>query len=242
MENKCNLHLTKINNISVKIENQYIIKNVTFDVHCKEITMIIGKNGAGKSTLLKALLNEIQHTGSVEFYDIKKNIKQKIKIGYVPQFLNIERDMPVSTYDMFASYISNKPVWLEKDKKLYEKIYESLKNFGAQDLIDKRVGNLSGGELQRVLLSIATTPIPNLLILDEPVSGVDRSGTKDFYEKLEELKENYDLSILLVSHDMDLVEKYADKVILLDKTVKKVGTPQEVLHSKEFKDIMERNN
>ena len=235
--NKCGLHCTKIENISVNIENEEIIKNVSFDIHCKEITMIIGKNGAGKSTLLKALLDEIYHTGKVEFYDEKNNKNEKIKIGYVPQHVNIERNMPTTVYDMFASYISNKPVWIFKNKELYEDIKKHLKVFGADELIDKRVGNLSGGELQRVLLSIATTPIPNLLILDEPVSGVDINGTKEFYEILKKLKEKYDLSILLVSHDLDLVKQYADKVILLNKEIVKQGSSEEVFSSKEFKEI-----
>lgn len=235
--NKCGLHCTKIENISVNIENEEIIKNVSFDIYCKEITMIIGKNGAGKSTLLKALLDEIDHTGKVEFYDEKNNKNEKIKIGYVPQHVNIERNMPTTVYDMFASYISNKPVWIFKNKELYEDIKKHLKVFGADELIDKRVGNLSGGELQRVLLSIATTPIPNLLILDEPVSGVDINGTKEFYEILKKLKEKYDLSILLVSHDLDLVKQYADKVILLNKEIVKQGSSEEVFSSKEFKEI-----
>ncbi len=230
----CGLHCTKIKNISVKIENQIILKDVTFDVHCGELTMIIGRNGAGKSTLLKALLNEIEHKGKVEFFDMKENKNKKIKIGYVPQNLNVERNMPTSVYDMFASYISDKPVFFRKNKDLYEKIKENLKIFGAEKLIDHRVGNLSGGELQRILLSIATYPIPNLLILDEPVSGVDRNGTKDFYEILSELKNKYDMSIILVSHDLELVRKFADKVILLDKEVKKQGTAKEVFESKEF--------
>lgn len=232
----CGLHCTKIENISVKIENQTILKDVTFDVHCGELTMIIGKNGAGKSTLLKALLNEIEHTGKVEFIDMKENKNKKIKIGYVPQSLNIERNMPTSVYDMFASYISDKPVFFRKDSELYKTIKECLKTFGADKLIDNRVGNLSGGELQRILLSIATYPIPNLLILDEPVSGVDRNGTRDFYEILSKLKDKYDMSIILVSHDLELVKKFADKVILLDKEVKKQGTVNEVFESNEFKD------
>ena len=142
--------------------------------------------------------------------------------------------MPTTVYDMFASYVSNKPVWLMKDKNLYRKIREALRMFGAEKLIDKRVGNLSGGELQRVLLAIATFPVPNLLILDEPVSGVDRNGTKDFYEILSNLKKQYDMSIMLVSHDLDLVKKYADRVILLDKEIVKEGTADEVFKSHEF--------
>lgn len=230
----CGLHCVKIENLSVKMGKEDIIKNINLEVHCKELVMLIGKNGAGKSTLLKAILGEIEHNGKIEFFDLKENKKKNIKIGYVPQNLNIERDMPTTVYDMFASYISNKPVWLIKDKILYKEIKESLRTFGAEQLIDKRIGNLSGGELQRVLLAIATTPIPNLLILDEPVSGVDRNGTKDFYEILSKLKNEYDMSIILVSHDLDLVKKYSDKVILLDKHIIKEGKADEVYKSKEF--------
>ena len=111
------------------------------------------------------------------------------------------------------------PVWLFKSKKLYNKIYEQLKIFSVEDCIDKQVGKLSGGQLQRVMLSIAITPMPNLLILDEPVSGIDENGVRDFYRIVNELKTKYDLSILLVSHDLHLVKKYADKVILIDKTI-----------------------
>lgn len=236
MKTCCGLHCTKIENISVKIDNEQIIKDVSMDVHCGELTMIIGRNGAGKSTLLKALLNEVPHTGKVEFFDMKENKSKKIKIGYVPQSLNIERNMPTTVYDMFASYISNKPVCFRKDKELYENIKERLKVFGAEKLIDNMVGNLSGGELQRILLSIATTPIPNLLILDEPVSGVDTNGTRDFYETLVKLKDKYDMSIILVSHDLDLVKKFADKVVLLDKEIVAMGTQAEVFNSKEFKE------
>lgn len=232
----CGLHKTKIENITVRIDNQIIIQDVSFDIHCGELTIIIGRNGAGKSTLLKSLLNEIPHTGKIEFFDMKENKQKKIRIGYVPQSLNIERDMPTTVFDMFASCISNKPVCFVKDKKIYEEIKEKLKLFGAEELIDKKVGNLSGGELQRVLLAIATTPIPNLLILDEPVSGIDINGIQEFYQNLSELKDKYDMSIVLVSHDLRLVEKYADKVILLDKEVKKQGTVKEVFNSKEFKE------
>ena len=230
----CGLHCTKINNLSVKIGKEDILKNINLEIHCGELMMVIGRNGAGKSTLLKSILGEVEHTGKIEFIDMKENRKNKIKIGYVPQHLNIERDMPTTVYDMFISYSSNKPVWLFKDKQLYKKVRENLRLFGAEKLIDKRVGNLSGGELQRVLLAIATTPVPNLLILDEPVSGIDRNGTKAFYEILTSLKKDYDMSIILVSHDLDLVKKFADRVVLLDKEVILNGTAEEVYKSKEF--------
>ena len=235
MEKACGLHCTKINNIGVKIGNEVILKNVSIHIHCGELTVIIGRNGAGKSTLLKAILGEIQHTGNITFVDKKDNITKKIKIGYVPQSINVEKHMPTTVYDLFASCITHIPVFLRKDKKTYNEIKEHLKIFGADSLIDKSIGDLSGGELQRVLIAIATKPTPNLLILDEPVSGIDRNGIQDFYQIISKLKTEYDMSIILVSHDLELAKKYADKVILLDKEVIKEGKPEDVFKSLEFK-------
>ena len=167
--------------------------------------------------------------------DKKDNITKKIKIGYVPQSINVEKHMPTTVYDLFASCITHIPVFLRKDKKIYEEIKTHLKIFGAEKLIDKSIGDLSGGELQRVLIAIATKPTPNLLILDEPVSGIDRNGIKEFYNIISKLKTEYDMSIIMVSHDLDLAKKYADKVILLDKQVIKEGKPEDVFKSLEFK-------
>ena len=212
-----------------------LFEDVSFSLNEGESISIVGPNGCGKSTLLKAILGEVEHTGNISFVDMKDNIAKRIKIGYVPQTINIEKHMPTTVYDLFASCICHIPVFLKKDKKIYSEIKEQLKIFGAEKLIDKSIGDLSGGELQRVLLAIATKPTPNLLILDEPVSGIDKNGTRDFYQLVNELKTKYDMSILLVSHDLDLVKKYADRVILLDKQVVKEGTPEEVFESLEFK-------
>ena len=162
---------------------------------------------------------------------------QKLKIGYVPQSVNIEKDTPVSVYDLLASYESHYPVFLPKSRKLYEKIKENLSVFEAEDLIDKQVCNLSGGQLQRVLLSLAVMDEPNLLLLDEPVSGIDQNGMELFFRTMTYLKEHYDLAIILISHDLDYVAKYADHVVLLDKTVLKQGTVREVYDSPEFERI-----
>lgn len=162
---------------------------------------------------------------------------QKLKIGYVPQSVNIEKNTPVSVYDLLASYESRYPVFLPKSKKVYEKIKESLRIFEAEDLIDKQVCNLSGGQLQRVLLSLAIMDEPNLLLLDEPVSGIDQNGMELFYKTMTYLKEHYDLAIILISHDLDYVARYADHVVLLDKTVLKQGTVKEVFSSPEFEKV-----
>jgi len=230
----CGLHCIQIKNISVRDGAQTIIEDINLHIHCGKISVIIGKNGAGKSTLIKAILGEVKHEGSIEFNDLKNKTIENLKIGYVPQNINLEKNSPMSVYDLFAGFISNFPIFIRKSAKLYRRIFEQLSIFEAQELIDKRACDLSGGELQRVLLSIAVTPIPNLLLLDEPVSGIDKVGMQLFYENIGKLKSNYDLAMIIVSHDFEFVRKYADHVILLDKTIIKEGTPLEVLDSEEF--------
>ncbi len=230
-------HCIRINDLGVKFGKDVILEDVNLHMHCGELTVVIGPNGAGKSTLLRAILGEIEHEGTIDLKETSTGNQSEMRIGYVPQSLNIEREIPITVYDLFASFISRTPVWLFKSKKLYNKIYEQLKIFSVEDCIDKQVGKLSGGQLQRVMLSIAITPMPNLLILDEPVSGIDENGVRDFYRIVNELKTKYDLSILLVSHDLHLVKKYADKVILIDKTILAQGTPDEVYKNESFREI-----
>lgn len=233
----CGLHCIKMTDIGVTIGKTKIIEHINLHIHCGKLTVIIGRNGAGKSTLIKAMIGEIKHEGSIEFRDMKQDLLSDLRVGYVPQHLNVEKNTPTSVYDMFASFISNRPVFIKRSKKLYQEIQKHLEMFQAQDLIDKRVCDLSGGELQRVLLSIACTPIPNLLLLDEPVSGIDRNGMELFYRNIDKLKREFDLALILVSHDLEFVEKYADHVILLDKSIIKEGSAAEVLDSEEFREI-----
>ncbi|MBR4493344.1 MAG: metal ABC transporter ATP-binding protein [Saccharofermentans sp.] len=231
-------HCIKINDLSVSFGDEKVLDDVSLHMHCGELTVIIGQNGAGKSTLLRAILGQIPHEGNIEFKETKTgNISNVMKIGYVPQTLNIERELPMTVYDLFASFISKYPVWLPKSRKLYAKIKEQLKLFSVEDCIDKQVGKLSGGQLQRVMLSIAVTPMPDLLILDEPVSGIDENGVRDFYRLVDEMKHKHDLAVLLVSHDLELVRKYADKVVLLDNTILCQGTPSEVFENDSFKKV-----
>lgn len=232
----CGLHCIKIKNMGVTLGEQTILEDVNLHIHCGTLTAIIGKNGAGKSTLIRAVLGDVKHEGSIEFKDCENGRMQKLRIGYVPQNLNIEKSTPVSVYDMIASYQSNYPVFLYKNKKLYAEIMESLKMFEADYLIDKQVCNLSGGEL-RVLLSMAVMDEPNLLLLDEPVSGIDQNGMELFYKNIVYLKENFDLAAILVSHDLDYVKKYADKVVLLDGKVLAQGSPKEVYASEAFQNV-----
>ena len=120
------------------------------------------------------------------------------------------------------------------------RILECLSRVQGESLIHKRVGTLSGGELQRVLLALALEPLPNVLILDEPLSGVDVEGQADLMDMLDEIRKTYDLSILMITHDFGMLPQYADKVILVDHAILKKGTPEEVLNSEEFRNVFRR--
>ncbi len=239
---KCGVHCIKIKDLEVTIGDNKILDNIDIHIHCGQITAIIGPNGAGKTTLLKAILDEVKHKGIIEFKDIHNHAAKHLNIGYVPQKLNLDKNTPTSVYDLFASLISNKPVYLLKSNQLYNNIKERLKAFDIEHLIDKEVSNLSGGELQRVLLVLAIYNVPNLLILDEPVSGIDNNGLHKFYDNIVYLKDNYDLAIIIVSHDLAFVKKYADNVILLNKKIIKSGNVEDVFDSMEFKKMFNNLN
>lgn len=235
----CGLHCIKINHLGVTLGKQEILKDINLHIHCGSLNAVIGRNGAGKSTLIRAILGDIPHTGNIEFKDRENGHIQKLKMGYVPQTMNIEKQTPVSVYDMIAAYQSNVPVFLMRGRNIRRKILEHLEIFEAGYLLDKQVCNLSGGELQRVLLSMALMDSPNLLLLDEPVSGIDQNGMELFYRTIYNLKENYDLAVILISHDLDYVRKYADKVILIDRSVQKQGSVKEVYASPEFQQVFQ---
>ena len=224
----CGLCCTKIENFGVARGPMVILENVNIHIHCGELTAIIGPNGAGKSTLLKALLGEVPHTGELRYLDAKGSKSNRPLIGYVPQQLSFDRGSPASVLDLFIASRSRMPAWIFKPASVKKKALEGLSKVKAEHLTDRRLGALSGGELQRVMLALALDPVPNLLLLDEPVSGIDQGGLELFYNTVSELRQNYDLSIILISHDFELVAKYADRVVLLNKTVISSGTPKQV--------------
>ena len=225
----CGLCCTKIENLNVTGGKTEILKDINLHIHCGELTAIIGPNGAGKSTLLKAILGEIKHSGKMDFLDMKGDRTGKPLIGYMPQHLDFDKSSPVSVIDFFTASLTDLPVWFMKFKKIRGEINEALKVVQAEHLMDKRLGNLSGGELQRILLALALAPLPDLLLLDEPVSGIDQSGLELFYSIVSDLRHSYDMSVILVSHDFDLVARYADRVVLINKTVQACGKPEEIL-------------
>jgi len=165
---------------------------------------------------------------------------RKPKIGYVPQSPAFHPGDPISVADLFACCMSKRPAFLGLSKVMRQKVLSSLERVHGEDLIDKRVGTLSGGELQRVLLALALEPLPNILILDEPLSGVDVEGMGLLMEILDEIRKTYDLSILMTTHDFTMLSKYADQVVLVDHTIVSQGTPDEVLSGTDFQRIFHR--
>ena len=222
--------------LGVTAGDQVILHDVDFHLHCGEITALIGPNGAGKSTLFKTVLGQIPHTGTIDFQQAGGRHTRPL-IGYVPQSPSFDRGDPVSVLDLFSASISDWPVFLPTPKRHRARVAECLSRVHAERLIDKRIGALSGGELQRVLLAMALEPVPHILILDEPLSGVDIEGEKQLLDMLDEVRTQYDLSILLSTHDFATLEEYADKVILLQSTILKAGNPAEVLSSPEFREV-----
>ena len=220
---------TKLEHFSVSFGKEVIFADVNLHVHCGQLTAIIGPNGAGKSTLLRAILGEIPHGGQLHYVDAKGRHTGKPVIGYVPQYLRFDVSAPTSVFDLFMACLSRRPVWLLWSQKIKQQALKSLERVGAAHLLDKRLGALSGGELQRVLLALALEPAPDLLLLDEPVSGVDRNGLAMFYDICAKLRQEDDMAIILISHDLGMVATHADQAVLMNHGVIMTGTPREVL-------------
>lgn len=226
----------KIQNLSVKIGTNTILEDINLHIHCGEMIALIGPNGAGKSTLLKAILGQTESDGTISFASPGQRNRMP-KIGYVPQSPVFDPGDPISVADLFTCCMGRRPAFLGITKTMRKKILACLQRVHGEDLIDKRVGTLSGGELQRVLLALALEPLPNLLILDEPLSGVDVEGIVTLLDMLDEIRQVYDLSILMTTHDFGMLEKYADQVILLNRKVIQQGTPKEILQSDAFRSV-----
>ncbi len=230
----------KLNQVSVKIGSDSILKDVTLHVHCGEMVALIGPNGAGKSTILKAILGQRDYEGIITFSAPGMRHRKMPRIGYVPQSPTFDPGDPVTVADLFACCQSKWPAFLGMRNHDRDKVLECLERVHGTDLIDKRVGTLSGGELQRVLLALALEPLPNILILDEPLSGVDVEGMETLMDMLDEIRQTYDLSILMTTHDFGMLPRYADQVVLIDHRVLCQGTPEKVLESPEFRQVFHR--
>ena len=221
---------TRLIDFGVRLGGNQVLEKVNLHVHCGELTAIIGPNGAGKTTLLRAMLGEIPHSGELRFVHAGDQGRVLVpRVGYVPQKLDFDPASPVSVTDLFAAATSRLPVWLGTRGATRKLAQEALARADVAELADCRLGQLSCGQLQRVLLALALHPLPDLLLLDEPVSGVDQAGTDVFYQMVCRLRHQFDLSVILISHDLSEVARHADRLIFLNRTVLADGPPAKVL-------------
>ena len=219
MENK-NKVLLKVENAGVSINEKSLVKGVSFEVKQGEIVTLIGPNGSGKSTTAKIALgiyNKID--GKVKTFTNK--------IGYVPQKISIDWTLPLRVLDFMTL----------TEELTQDQINKALNLTGVQHLKDKSLGNLSGGEFQRVLIARAISKQPELLVLDEPVQGVDFKGEIALYELIKKISEKMKCGILLISHDLHVVMSATDFVLCLNGHVCCSGTPHHVVKDSKYKEL-----
>ncbi len=220
-----------VQDLSLVLGGQTLFEEVSFVVDEGEIAIIIGPNGAGKTMLIKTILNLRQPAaGSVTIFgrDHRQLGDFHDRIGYMPQRLDFDRTFPITVYEVLLLKLKDAGFWL-RSAGPREKILTALAKVRGENLIDRRVGQLSGGELQRILLAYALLTEPELLVLDEPVAGVDVTGEETFYELIHNLQKNEQLTVLMVSHDLDVVYRYADQVLCLNRRLLCRGAPRQVL-------------
>ncbi len=210
--------LVKLKNAGFRQNNKWLVKGVSLEVKKGKIVTLIGPNGSGKSTTAKIALGIYKTIdGEVEKYTSK--------IGYVPQKISIDWTLPIRVHDFMVL----------TENLSDEAINEALNLTGVIHLKNKNLGNLSGGEFQRVLLARAISKKPELLVLDEPVQGVDFTGEIALYELIKKISDTLDCGILLISHDLHTVMSATDHVICLNGHVCCSGTPIDVAKNNEYK-------
>jgi len=204
-------NILEVENLRVELDKQVILDNLSFKIKQGDILAILGPNGAGKTVLLRCLLKMLPFSGRIEW-------KPGIKKSYVPQRLPFIKDVPMSVEEFF------------KLKKVSDSaIKETLSSVGlAKEIMAKRVGDLSSGQFQRVLIGWALISNPQVLLFDEPTTGIDIGGQESVYSLLEKLSKEKNLTILLVTHDLAIVYKLATKCLCLNKKIFSFGDPKEL--------------
>ena len=205
-----NGYVLKVSDVSVMLQNQTLLDHISFNVKKGTTLAILGPNGAGKSVLFRALLNLVPHQGSIEW-------TEKVKIGYVPQYVTIS-DIPMSVNE----FLSIETGGLSVQEAL------RLVKLDDKNVMNKRLGVLSGGQLRRVLIAWALKEKPNVLLLDEPTTGVDMDSEEPIYLMLNEIKKTTKMTIFLITHDIHIIQEYADDLLAINKCVTFCGPAVEI--------------
>ena len=217
----------RMRNVSVTLGGNPILSDVSFEPAVGKVNAIIGPNGAGKTTLLRAILGLVPYTGTIELGRSRDG--RPLRVGYVPQRLDFDRGMPLTVLDFLSCGLQRRPLWLGHRRKARRTAARVLQRIGAAGWERRRLGTLSGGELQRVLLAMALAREPSILLLDEPVSGVDATGEQMFCDLLGSLQADGHYTMLLVNHDLSIVTRHADHVVCLNQRVHCQGNVVETL-------------
>ena len=213
--------LIELENISVRRDERDILRNVNFALQAKEIVTLIGPNGAGKSTLIKVLLGIMQpNAGKVTF-------AKKLKMAYVPQKFNPSSSLPLRVQDL-----------LDLEACASDLRKEIIQDTGISKLQLSKVQQLSGGERQRVLLARALLRQPDILVLDEPMQGLDIQSEAELYEYVRSLPERYGCAVLMVSHDLQWVMQGTHRVVCLNKHICCSGLPESIQQHPEYQAII----
>ena len=218
---KASMALVNLNKLTVAYSGIVALKNVSFQIDAGEIVTIVGPNGSGKTSLLKAII------GAVVPQEGNVDVKSGLKIGYVPQRLNLDPTLPISVgrFMKLSENVSKK------------ECQRALEQAGVAAVMTKQMSELSGGQLQRVLLAKALLGSPEMLLLDEATQGLDQPGAAEFYKQIEKLREETGCAILMISHDLHVVMSASDRVICLNGHICCSGTPQAVAATPEYKEL-----
>jgi zinc transport system ATP-binding protein len=210
--------LLEVSDLTLRREGRPIVEGVSLRVARRALHLVVGPNGGGKSSLIEALLGQAAFTGSVRCH-----FRGSGRIGYVPQSFPVDATLPVTVAEMLALSRQRLPVCLGLRQKTRATVARLLERVGLAGLEGRRLGALSGGELRRVLLAQAMDPPPELLLLDEPGSGLDAASVARLEEIVRALRDEHGTTVLMVSHDHDQVRRLADAVTWIDGTVRRDG-------------------
>lgn len=233
--------LIDIRNVSYDYGYGDVLKDVSFPINTKDFLAIIGPNGAGKTTLIKIILGLLKpHSGRVEIMGkTVEEFKDWKMIGYVPQkATSIDSLFPVSVKEVVAMGILSSLRFPRLSGENERRVFTALRQVGMEDYKNRRIGKMSAGQQQRVFIARALADRPKILILDEPTTGVDARTREHFYEMLHKLNEEEGITIVLITHEVGIINRHVAQVACLDLTLVYHGSHDEFCRSDEFKRML----